>query len=462
MIRIFLVASVTAAVLAIGPHTGSSAAGQQLTPSPWRRFDRSPRIEQLRRDLESGKADTTPFWAEIKSSGTPLIERLPGGTKHALVTFLYRGGPDTRNVVVFLSDFGGVRPADHMMSRLGQTDVWFLTVRLPGQARFIYRLSINDPLDNPFHGALMGGTLKLDELNPHHFFNIGSIAELPDAPQQPWLQKPVQAGIVSDAQTITSRLLKKNRKLWVYLPPGYEQSRSASNLVILFDGTMYANRLAAPTTLDNLIAAKRLSSTVVVFVETPVETRNDEMFWNTTYADFRANELVPWIRARYRVTKDARRVVVGGASAGGAGATYAALRHPRVFGNVLSQSGGFFASPERNRELAERSPMLTRENDDRHVVEEIEDRAVTEGGWLAKLFIKEPRLPIRFYLDVGVFEADFMGGGLGALEPNRHMRDVLLAKGYEVHYQEFMGGHDYISWRGTFADGILALIGETR
>ena len=40
------------------------------------------------------------------------------------------------------------------------------------------------------------------------------------------------------------------------------------------------------------------------------------------------------------------------------------------------------------------------------------------------------------------------------------MRDVLLAKGYEFNYQQFVGGHDYLSWRGTFADGLLALIGR--
>jgi hypothetical protein len=36
---------------------------------------------------------------------------------------------------------------------------------------------------------------------------------------------------------------------------------------------------------------------------------------------------------------------------------------------------------------------------------------------------------------------------------------VLKAKGYSVQYSEFCGGHDYVSWRGSFADGLMALAG---
>ena len=33
------------------------------------------------------------------------------------------------------------------------------------------------------------------------------------------------------------------------------------------------------------------------------------------------------------------------------------------------------------------------------------------------------------------------------------------AKGYDVHYHEFPGGHDRLTWRGSLADGLLSLIG---
>jgi enterochelin esterase-like enzyme len=43
---------------------------------------------------------------------------------------------------------------------------------------------------------------------------------------------------------------------------------------------------------------------------------------------------------------------------------------------------------------------------------------------------------------------------------NRHLRDVLQAKGYVVYYREFNSGHEYLNWRGTPADGLLLLLGK--
>ena len=83
----------------------------------------------------------------------------------------------------------------------------------------------------------------------------------------------------------------------------------------------------------------------------------------------------------------------------------------------------------------------------------------SEHGYVADLFINSPKLPIRFYLDAGSMEVDRSGQGSSILIPNRDFRNVLISKGYEVHYQQFQGAHDHLSWRGALADGLILLMG---
>jgi hypothetical protein len=39
-------------------------------------------------------------------------------------------------------------------------------------------------------------------------------------------------------------------------------------------------------------------------------------------------------------------------------------------------------------------------------------------------------------------------------------RPSVIARGYEVSYREFAGGHDYFNWRGTIGDGLIALLAK--
>jgi len=446
---------------AVDAQSQDPAQVERLRPSPWRERYSSARIEALRASIASGRATTEEFWRQAGEEGTPLIEPSREGDSHQLVTFLWRGTPGTRSVLVAIDPFTAARPQDYLMRRLEQSDVWHLTVRMPRSARFIYRLAENTH-ETRYFGDLDLSSATADPLNLHSWLGH-SVVELPGAPPQPWVvrRSGTPEGKV-ERHCITSVLLGNERDIWVYTPPAYRSESRPNALLVLFDGLANIQLLSVPVTLDNLIDASRIPATVAVFVSHPGGNRMQELGDNPAFGEFLATELVPWLRARYNVTTDPRETIVGGQSAGGFGAAYVALHHSKLFGAVLSQSAPFWGSPERGRELAERNPATDR-NDDRHVREEMEDRAILEGNQLQKLYISRDRLPLRFFLNAGSFEAQFWGGqgGVnGTLESNRHMRDVLLAKGYEVHYQEFVGGHDYLSWRGLLGDGLIALLGK--
>jgi enterochelin esterase-like enzyme len=128
--------------------------------------------------------------------------------------------------------------------------------------------------------------------------------------------------------------------------------------------------------------------------------------------------------------------VVAGASFGGLMSSYFALRHPEFFGNVISQSGSYWWSPDTN------TNFLAHE---------------VEGEWLTRQYAKLPANSTRFFIEIGLNE----GGAPSMPIVNRHFRDVLEAKGYEiVKYDEFNGGHDTLNWRGSLGEALIALIGK--
>jgi len=437
---------------------------ERLKPQPWTDRYPSPRIQSLRSRIAAGQTNTESFWKQVAAEGTPLTEPFATDGKYQLVTFLWRTAHDTRNVLV-RGSFLGVGPVnDYSMHQIPGSDVWYLTLKLPSGARFTYQLSPNDPLtvEDP-RAAQRAATRQADPFNPHRSecppntskFRCQSVAELPGAAPQPWLvAKPGIAEGRVEKQTIKSSIQKIERPFSVYTPANYKAYGPPNALLILFDGEDLPDDPSPVTTLNNLIAASKIPPTVAVFVENVSRRRLVDLVANPEFADFMAKELVPWVRSHYNVTKEAKQTVVTGYSAGGLASAYVALRHSEVFGNVLSQSGAFWWSFEHHGGVC--GPRCP---DSGGTGGDSSRDATTEGNFLVRDFLASPRLPVRFYLAAGTFEIDRDGAGGNILESTRHLRDVLLAKGYQVHYQQFVGGHDGLSWRGVLADGLIALFG---
>jgi enterochelin esterase family protein len=417
----------------------------------------SPRLRELRAKVAAGDRQAIPrFWDRIKQEGSPVVEASTD-VHERVVTFLYRSKADAR--VVLIADFADF-VAHVTFRRLPKTDVWYLCVRLPSDAQFLYELSVDDPA-YPFVDADppgYPGKTQADPLNPNRYDfakpQILSVVRLPDAPGRE-LTAPdpaVPHGVVERFDgKLESAILGNERDVFVYKPAGYSDAGEPYPLLIF--GASYVSQIKLPVILDNLIAKRRIPPVAAIFVGYPTSkpgqnAQDEEAGGSEAFGDFVVKELLPWVHARIHVTSDPRRVIIGGASAGGHQAAFVGLRHPEAIGNVIAQSGAFW----RGTGSAARywgDPAL---GDGREGREGFARYAASRPG---------PAAPVRFYLTIGRLERGraFDTDLVSMLHATRHVRDVLQAKGYEVTLNESNGGHDPYDWEATIPSALAALLG---
>jgi enterochelin esterase-like enzyme len=179
-------------------------------------------------------------------------------------------------------------------------------------------------------------------------------------------------------------------------------------------------------------ARKTIRPVIAAFVDTPASTREHDLNCSPEWNEYLVKDLVPWLRTRYRITADARRIVVAGYSLGGLAAACAAVAHPDVFGAVIAQSGSFYRAPPGQ-----------------------------EPEWVARHLARSPRLPIHFIITIGRFEtAAIPSRDPSMLTASRHLRDVLDAKGYASDYRELSSGHEHVAWRAALGDALRVALGH--
>ncbi|GEM_PF-276328 len=409
----------------------NSIAGNLASPEP---PPKSARLASLEKDWMAGnKSSLDVFWSDV-AGHTPLIEKIDGDPENFFVTFLWRGDASTKHVGLQ----GGLpQQGAKSLARLADTDLWYLTEQMPKDSRGIYAFKLEGAFEG-FEGQRYTETVP-DPLNPRSL-DSGSVFGLPQAPVQHFAARHpgVPTGSIAH-HTIKSALLNEERDYGVYTPAGFNLEAAPHRVLVLFDGEVYGNGadtlVPAPTILDNLIAQHKIPATVLVLVNATSEAwRSRDLTCSRPFADFLAKELLPEVRRTYHVSADPKLTIIGGSSFGGLEAACAALMHPETFGNVLSMSGSYWYVP--NWRERGNSPNLF------------------DTGWVLQEYMKRPKLPLRFYMEVGRFEpqADQLG-------TNRHLRDILALKGYAVKYAEYDGGHEKLWWRDSLVHGLIALSG---
>jgi enterochelin esterase-like enzyme len=447
----------------------------------------------------STKVEKDLLW---NSMTTPLIEKISGDENNCLVTFLYRVSPSEfdKGFLIYL-DSGIIGLPFSKISQLQNipnTDLYYLTLKLPSTLRTAYTfLKLDKSTESapknemthtfyPYpkfvgkmkesHDTLMRlhAEKKFDTDprnpkrisyveydNPDNCFFTESILELPNAPAQEAYLSDVQLikkernhlaeekrffeQMVSFSKTSLKNLEeytdnpedkdqppKSQRKYWIYLPPNYNNKAEGTYpLLVFLDGSDYLNTVPIPSILERMINNKEIPPSIAIFFEYSTHRRQLEYYGDDRFTEFLANDLIDILRKEHhlRITTDPKTTTIIGFSASGLAAIHAGLTRPDVFGNVITQSAALW--PKKKKDLQKLV--------DEHTLK----KTVTVFCMEAGSFETTP------------IECQFQDGTTQAVSINQANKDLnkyMQEKNIVSTFHEFVGGHNYVCYRGSIAD----------
>lgn len=190
-----------------------------------------------------------------------------------------------------------------------------------------------------------------------------------------WLQVTPAARGLEQRQLETQRLESRHfgnvRELRVLLPPSYRiEIDRRYPLLLMFDGqdlfdaadaTFTRAEWRADETLNGLWRKGAVAEFILVGIDNagPEGRASEYLPWPDEYYSpplpdpkgellpaFIEEEVLPFLRARYRVTDAAEETAIGGASYGGLAALYVAASLPDRFGKLLIESPSVYVHDE--------------------------------------------------------------------------------------------------------------------
>jgi enterochelin esterase family protein len=201
------------------------------------------------------------------------------------------------------------------------------------------------------YGFMVDGLAISDPVNPNlkrGIRDFTSVVELPRDASPVWQLRSVPHGDLH-IHTYESPALQQTRQVFVYTPPGYDQSASQRLPVLYllhgggdFEAT-WTEHGKAHRIADNLIAAGAMRPMLIVmpFGQMPSRGAGDPQAAanrNAAFADDLLQNVVPLVENKYRVERDARHRAIAGLSMGGGQTLHVGLKHPDQFAYICAFS----------------------------------------------------------------------------------------------------------------------------
>jgi enterochelin esterase-like enzyme len=232
------------------------------------------------------------------------------------------------------------------MQKLEGTTLWHVTRQFAEDDLLDYMLAIDDPMTPLAQERDVVGRIsrhwRIDPLNTMRMHTAQmdvSVLRMTDARLFPdWAKfQRVPRGKVTEHSINSGQLRFAGRKVWVYTPPGYDESGADYPMLILQDGQWGIGPLQIPQIADALIKHQRMQPIVIAMVQSGDQKDRIKTFVsNDKHYAFVLTELLPFLQTQYRI--DATNLGIGGVAVGAIAAAHAALKNPAIFSHLILMS----------------------------------------------------------------------------------------------------------------------------
>ena len=251
-----------------------------------------------------------------------------------------------------------------------------------------------------------------------------------------------QSGKVMDAEVMTSKILKGERKYAVYLPPDYESSKRSYPVLYLLHGggddqTGWVQFGEVLNIADKAIREGTATPMVIIMPDANTGKRGyfNDIKGEWRYEDFFFEELMPFVEQKYRIKKDKRYRAISGLSMGGEGTFIYALRHPELFSSACPLSAGTGPlSLEATKDYLKRREVSY--SSDQEVEAYYKKHSVLS---LIENIPDDQKKAVRWYIDCG--DDDFL------YEGNSLAHIAMKKKEIPHEFRIYDGAHNWTYWR---------------